>query len=188
MVEGAIPLSRYLEENRELEQYFYDDETIYKLVELCEGRTACLFTPSVAVAAKIIGADVTLFGADVRLKAFIPEMVLYDANRGLHSTQKNNPIAAKYQYAFDTVLIDPPYKAVSPQMIANNANALLNWNADSKVYISHLGNQGMVLDEAFSFHGMHGVVRDDIQINYKNPPRSVIRKGVAVYQYGRFAA
>ncbi|MBD3366489.1 hypothetical protein GF360_04100 [candidate division WWE3 bacterium] len=183
-----------LEERRaSQEQYFFTEDTIERLVPLCEGRTACLCTPTVAEAAVRKGNEVTLFDIDPRFKELFGEDVFvpYDLYRGLHSLHQENAdsLTPEYEYSFDTVIVDPPFSGVTPARLAQNINALLKWDleGDTYAYIVYPRSGGEALEEAFEDLGMVGQVREDIPIDHVNTPKGYDtgRKEIVLFQFRR---
>lgn len=190
MSEFSENFNHTFDENRANEQYFYTPETTRALVNLCVGRTACLFTPSVALAASIDGKETIAFDVDKRFQSVLGSSYqYYDANKGIHGRDQvsGKVLAPMYEYAFDTVIADPPYSAVTLERIASNVNSMLKWDLEGNTYayITHLGNCFHGLEKAFERYQMVGQAIEDFQINYNKPPRSVIKKGVSLYQFRR---
>ncbi len=175
-----------LPENRSNEQYFFTRGTINALAELCAGRTACLFTPSVGECLVATGkSDVTIFDLDHRLQGANHEY--FDANRTLFDNKKLKSGPHAYQHGFQTVVADPPYSLVSPQTVAARVNELLEWDlqGDTYAYVAYLNSGIVAYERAFNAYGMVGQTVPEFEICYEHPPRRLMEKGVSLMQFRR---
>jgi stress-induced morphogen len=181
------------ERRRSQEQYFFTKETVEQLTPLCKGKTACLCTPTVAESALEEGKDAVLFDIDPRFRTFFGENSFepYDLYRGLHSHHQANAdrMTPKYEYAFDSVIVDPPFAGVSPEQLAQNVNALLKWDitGESYAYIVYPKSGEGALENAFEAQGMVGQIREDIPIKHINTPRGYDagKKQIVLFQFRR---
>lgn len=113
-------------ENYKAEQYYFTPETAEKLLCLIRGRTACLCTPTVAMAAEKAGVAIELLDIDERFRALVKEFKAFDILRPF--------IGQQYQ----TLIVDPPFFGVSLFHLGRAINALLEWRTDATAYVAYL--------------------------------------------------
>lgn len=169
-----------MDENRENQQYFFTQDCTNRLSEL--QPDLCLCVPSVALKTHCL-----LFDVDERLES-LPFFVRYDLNRGLHSHHNaNGKRLSQFEYRFSTVLFDAPFSFVTPDTMARNANALLQWDESATIYVCYPRTGFDALRQAFEKRGLTGK-ESGIQLEYNNPPRRMglgEKREIKLYRFQR---
>lgn len=170
-----------MKENRDNQQYFFTDECTQRLSELVDNKTVCLCVPSVAIKSNALCLDI-----DKRLSG---NFMRYDLHRGLHSKHRQNTreLTPVLEYQFLTVLFDPPFSLVTPNEIARNVNALLQWDEQATAYVCYPNTGFQALENAFLNYGFLGE-DSNIDLEYNFPPRNMglgERREIKLYRFCR---
>lgn len=171
-----------LDQNVQYMQYFFSHDTTAKLSELCEGYTACLVTPSIALYAQERNNKVVLFERDNRFRNVNGlKYVKYDLYKGL--TQF---IKSKYQNKFDVVICDPPFDMKLDQL-AKNIKELIKTEKNCKAYVIFPTSRKNVLIQAMrAYNFIFCEEEDKIIIEYAKPPKIVRIHGKGAIQCFKF--
>lgn len=130
-------------EDHALEQFFYDDETLARLMRLAKTheRPAFVCNPSLASAwEREVGTPYVLLDCDARWKAKL---------RGFRRFDLRAPFVVRFDY--DVVFIDPPFANVSPKEVRRALTLIAGTEAQRRapVYIAFNGEREAELNEAF---------------------------------------
>ena len=171
-----------VEQNLEYLQYFFSAETTKSLADLCEGYTACLVTPSIAVRAYNDNKNVVLFERDNRFREKKGlKFVKYDLEKGLTEFTKR-----KYCKKFERVICDPPFD-ISLDVLARDIEELLKTHKDSIAYVVFPDKRKVSLVNAMKAKGLSLVEEQGkINIEYGRPPKLVRMYGKQAIQIYKF--
>jgi tRNA1(Val) A37 N6-methylase TrmN6 len=170
------------------EQYFFDINTTNELIRLARGETAFLVTPSLAIKSVGNGQTGVLFEQDsraLRQLGLLPNSKIkpqkYDLKVGLHRLIKN-----KYNFKFDTVICDPPFTKIKPNILARDIHELLKVD-NGTAYIIYPAKDIAKLKREMDKLGFQ--LEEDWEkptINYAQPPKMVRIHGVQAIQVYKF--
>lgn len=179
-----------MQRREEKEQYFFDAETTDRLAGLCGDNTAFLVTPSIAIRANDASRKGVLFEGDGRPLRMLAERRTrtvrpqkYDLNAGLHRL-----IIGKYLHAHDTVICDPPFTRVKPDILARDIDELLQPGERSAAYVVFPARRIRQLAAAMRQYGLN--LEDGWQkppVRYNHPPRMVRNFGDDAIQIYKFS-
>lgn len=152
-----------VEENHALEQFFYDDETLRRLMTVAKRYERPLFmcNPSLASAwERDVGTEYLLLDCDLRFKKLLKHFRAFDLRR---------PFQVRFKY--DVVFVDPPFANVSPQEVKRAVDliAVDESQKSAPVYIAYNGDREDALLEAFDASARMGralgykSVKEDMQ-------------------------
>lgn len=152
-----------VEENHALEQFFYDDETLRRLMTVAKRYDRPLFmcNPSLASAwERDVGTEYLLLDCDLRFKKLLKHFRAFDLRR---------PFQVRFKY--DVVFVDPPFANVSPQEVKRAVDliAVDESQKSAPVYIAYNGDREEALLEAFDASARMGralgykSVKEDMQ-------------------------
>lgn len=170
-----------IEQNQWNLQYFFTAGTTKELTALCQGYTACLVVPSIALCAYEENRNIVLFEIDNRFRQNgTLKYVKYDLNKGLNSLT-----VRKYGKKFDTLICDPPFN-ISLTRLATNVQELISNASESRIYIIYPRNRRNLLVNAFKTEGFYLYQEGRIAINYARPPKLVRMEGKDAIQLYEF--
>jgi len=152
-----------VEENHALEQFFYDDETLRRLMTVAKRYERPLFmcNPSLASAwERDVGTEYLLLDCDLRFKKVLKHFRAFDLRR---------PFQVRFKY--DVVFVDPPFANVSPQEVKRAVDliAVDESQKSAPVYIAYNSDREEALLEAFDASARMGralgykSVKEDMQ-------------------------
>lgn len=172
----------YVEQNLKNMQYFFTADTTKRLSDLCQGYTACLVTPSVALCACSLRKNVVLFEMDNRFRQKRGvKFVKYDLYTGLTKLLQN-----KYQHRFDTVICDPPFN-MNLNKLAEDIVELIKPSKDSVVYVVFPRGRKASLVSAMKIKGLKLIEScEKLSIEYACPPKLVRMEGRDAIQLFQF--
>ena len=132
-----------VEENHALEQFFYDDETLRRLMTVAKRYERPLFmcNPSLASAwERDVGTEYLLLDCDLRFKKLMKHFRAFDLRR---------PFQVRFKY--DVVFVDPPFANVSPQEVKRAVDLIAVDESQKSVpvYIAYNADREEALLEAF---------------------------------------
>ncbi|CEF96536.1 DNA methylase, N-6 adenine-specific, eukaryotic [Ostreococcus tauri] len=131
-------------EDHALEQFFYSDETLRRLLRVAKRYERPLFVcnPTLAVAwEREVGETCVLLDCDVRFKGLVRGFKRFDLRRPVLMTK----------YAYDVVFVDPPFANVSPKELKTCLDMIAGTVAqrEAPVYVAFNADREEELDEAF---------------------------------------
>lgn len=152
-----------VEENHALEQFFYDDETLRRLMTVAKRYERPLFmcNPSLASAwERDVGTEYLLLDCDLRFKKVLKHFRAFDLRR---------PFQVRFKY--DVVFVDPPFANVSPQEVKRAVDliAVDESQKSAPVYIAYNSDREEALLDAFDASARMGralgykSVKEDMQ-------------------------
>jgi len=117
-----------IDEKHELEQYFFDQDTIDELVELvdCFENPCCVCTPMVAQAMLERGREVAIFDIDERFSS-MPGFRRWDLEQPVYLNEE-----------FDFVICDPPFFNLSLRQLFHAMRTLTHFRYDTPLAITYL--------------------------------------------------
>lgn len=171
-----------VEQNLEYLQYFFSTETTKELAGLCEGYTACLVTPSIAVRAYNDNKNIVLFERDNRFREKGGlKFVKYDLEKGLTELTRR-----RFYKKFDRVICDPPFD-IRLDVLARDIEELIKLHKDSIVYVVFPDKRKVSLVNAMKAKGFSLTEEEEkINIEYGRPPKLVRMYGKQAIQIYKF--
>ena len=132
-----------VEENHALEQFYYDDATLRRLMTIARTFERPLFmcNPSLASAwERDVGTECVLLDCDLRFKKKIKGFRAFDLRR---------PFQVRFPY--DVVFVDPPFANVSPEEVKRAVDLIAATEAQraAPCYIAYNADREEALLEAF---------------------------------------
>lgn len=120
-----------VDEKHELEQYFFDRDTIAELAELvdCFENPCCVCTPMLAQALLERGREVALFDVDERFSS-LPGFRKWDLERPVYLDEE-----------FDFVICDPPFFNVSLRQLFHAMRTLTHFRYDLPLAMTYLSRR-----------------------------------------------
>lgn len=156
---GAVPIPKsflvkptgnvfqnQMEENHALEQYFWTENTVKKLIGSLEYKyiddVCCLMTPSVAHEWHTQNRDEVLLDIDTRFN-YLPKFGYYDVN---------NPMSIDGN--FKLIILDPPFFLIPPEQIRKAVDIITGKNYNTKLIIAYLLRGEKALRTAFAEYNL----------------------------------
>ena len=144
-----------LEENHEYEQFFWNKETVDRLMKACEfqyiEQTCCLTTPSLAHAWTDQGREEVLLDIDKRF-SYLPKFKYYDVRQPYH-----------FDNDFRLIILDPPFFVVPIEEFRKAVDILTNKNFQTKILLGFIKREEKRLLEAFKDYNL---VRTTCELAY----------------------
>lgn len=133
-----------MQENHQLEQYFFDRETTGRLADLCAAAAApcCLGTPSVARELHRRGQPARLLDVDARF-AELPGFVHWDFYRP-------RPLSER----FDLIVCDPPFSRVRLSQLFVALRTLVQGDFTTRLVLCHLERRQHDIQGALGAFGL----------------------------------
>ncbi len=142
-------------ERHDLEQYFWTEETVQRIINAIKEYTdcCCLTTPSLAHALHIEGKEEALFDIDTRFD-YLPKFRYYDINKKDLDTVDET---------FRIVVFDPPFFYIEMEQMFKAVMKIVNNNTKTKLLIGFLKREEKSLMQHF---GVFGIKPTNFQLNY----------------------
>jgi hypothetical protein len=127
------------EERTDLEQYFWTEDTVNRLIEALQYTTdcCCLTTPSLGVGFHNIGREEVVLDIDKRFD-FLPKFRYFDIRY---------PVPQKED--FRIVVMDPPFFYIPMDVIKKAVLTITNGNTNVKLMIGFLKREEKILLDTF---------------------------------------
>ena len=134
------------EERHDLEQYFWTEDTVKKLMLAMESFTdvCCLTTPSLAHAWHIEGKEEALYDIDTRFE-YLPKFRYYDISKDYLDEVKEQ---------FRIVVFDPPFFYIPMEQLFKAVSHIVNNDFNTKIMIGFLKREEKSLLEYFDPFGL----------------------------------
>ena len=134
-----------VEENHNLEQFFYDDETTKRLLTIARRyeRPVFMCNPSLAAAwEREVGTEYVLLDCDVRFKKLL---------KGFKAFNLRGPFFL-LRFDYDVVFCDPPFANVSPAQVKTAIDMIAGTEKQkaADVYLAYNSDREEALLESFT--------------------------------------
>jgi len=135
---------RYIEENHQREQYFFDSQTVTELASFLAQfeRPCCLCAPMIGRELHARGRSIRVLDADDRF-ADLPGFVKWDLYRPRHLDEE-----------FDLILCDPPFFNVSLSQLFKAIRLLCHFELTRRIMISYPVRRQQALMRVFAPFGI----------------------------------
>jgi len=127
-------------ERRDLEQYFWTEETVMRLMKALEYTPdcCCLATPSLAQGMHVTGREETLLDIDTRFE-YLPKFRYWDI-------QCPSPVGE----TFRVVVFDPPFFYIAMDQLFKAVTEVCNGHTSTKLLIGFLKREEPLLLKTFA--------------------------------------